>query len=382
MSRSLRAFTVVSHAVLAGDRDNFGSAHNVVEFLVGRGSDVDFILHPLSASGAGFIRRFRNGRVVDEQRIAYGPVSRVSEALYNARRAARDEAEVLICVDPVNVATAGVVRKLRRRGLVVYYTVDYADQRFTNELTNRLYHALDRTALQTADVVWNVSRRIVEKRREQGVPEEDNVLVPNSPGFEPEAIVPFEARTPESVVMVGWLDPILDDRMLLDCIELVRRTRPELEVTIVGTGSGESLFREEVTRRGLGRYIHVTGHLPRADALAIVRRHRVGLALYSGRASWNEYGDPVKIREYLSLGVPVVTTRSHALTSELEARGAGTVVEDAAQAAAAIDALLGTDGARVAHRAAEMGRAYDREAILEAAVDDLARRFDARKDLK
>ena len=234
---------------------------------------------------------------------------------------------------------------------------------------------LDRAALRAADVVWNVSERITERRSRQGVPDADNVSIPNAPSFDPSLVLPYEARTPESVVMVGSLDPILDETMLLDCLELLLGLRPNVAVTIVGTGSGADGFRAEVVRRGLEENVRLTGHLPRTEALSVVRDSRVGLAFYSGRATWNEYGDSVKVREYLASGVPVVTTRNHAVAPELEWSGAGVLVDDAIQAATAIDALLGGAGAEAARRAAAMGQAYDRDAILGRAVADLARRL-------
>jgi glycosyltransferase involved in cell wall biosynthesis len=357
-------------------QDNFGPAHNVVEALVALGLEVVFVLHPISSSGTGFFRRFRSGVLVEEQSVRYGRPARVWEALRNGWLAVSDQSDVLVLVDPLNFATAGLLRRLlRRRGLVVYYTADYADRRFTNPLANRLYHGLDRAAIRAAHVVWNVSRPIREKRRRQGVPEQDNVFVPNAASFDPDRIVPFEQRAPESLVMVGALDPFLDDKLLLDTLGLLCAQRPRIRATIVGTGPGEATFRKELGRRNLSENVRLTGHLPRPQALSIVRDCRVGLALYSGRASWNEYRDSVKVREYLSLGVPVVTTGNHPLAAELESRGAGVVVREAQEAASAIDALLGPAGADVAARAAQMGHDYDRDSIMGAVLADLSARL-------
>jgi glycosyltransferase involved in cell wall biosynthesis len=368
---------VVTHAVMVDGRDNFGPAHNVVDFMVGAGLDVDFVLHPLDGSSAGVRRSFRRGELVEERRFRYGPAGRLREVLANVRLGARHRATVLVLLDPLNVATVAIPTPARRRRIVVYYTADYADRRFANALLNRMYHGLDRIALRQADVVWNVSQRITEKRRSQGVPDGDNVHVPNAPAFDAGAILPFEAREPESVVTVGGLDRVLDERLLLDALERLRDRRPSFRATVIGTGAGEARVRAGVEMRGLEENVVLTGYLPRPEALAIVRRSRVGLAFYSGRAPWTAYCDSVKVREYLSLGVPVVTTPNHGVAPEVAARGAGVLVDDASSGAAAMDALLGPDGSTTAERAAEMGRRYDRNTVLRAALEDVSLRLTA-----
>jgi glycosyltransferase involved in cell wall biosynthesis len=370
------AVVVVSHGVMIDGQDNFGPAHNVVDFMVGAGIDVDFNVHPLEGSGSGVRRSFRDGALVEQSRIRYGPLGRVREALYNVDVGARHRATALLLIDPLSCATVALPRRLlRRRGVIVYYTADYADRRFANRFLNWVYHGMDRLALRQADVVWNVSQRITEKRRTQGVDDKNNVHVPNSPAFDPGAILPLEARDPESVVMVGALDRVLDERLLLDSLERLQENRPRFRATIIGTGKEESRFRLGIRQRGLDGNVVLTGYLPRPEALSIVRRSRVGLALYSGRAAWTAYCDSVKVREYLSLGVPVVTTPNHGIASEVAACGAGVLVDSAADGAAAIDTLLGPSGSTTAERAAEMARIYDRDTILHAALDDVTRRL-------
>ena len=361
--------TLVTHAVMVDGRDNFGSAHNVAEFLAANCEALDFVLHPLLPGTDGLVRRFEHGQLVRESRLRHRAPFRLGEAFSGIRRALFDSADVTIIVDPVNFATHGL---LRRRGIVVYYTVDYADRRFENAWLNRLYHLLDRAAVRSADVVWSVSPGIAEVRRDQGLRDEDHFLVPNAPAFDPEAVVPFDRR-PEQIVFVGAIDDILDRRLLLDGLMRLHELRPDARATIVGPGADDS-FRRELESRGLNPIVQLTGHLPRAEALAIVRESRVGIAFYSGAAAWNAYGDSVKVREYLSLGVPVVTTGNHSIAAELESRGAGIVVTDGLSAGEALARLLGPDGNVAAERAAELGRDNDRDTRLATILEDLSGR--------
>jgi glycosyltransferase involved in cell wall biosynthesis len=360
--------TVVTHAVMVDGHDNFGPAHNVTEFFASRCQAVDLVLHPLAGRMSGVIRRYRNGSLADERPLR--DRTRIGEAAHGFGLALHDPADVLIVIDPVNFATTGL---LRRRGVVVYYTVDYADRRFANPWLNRTYHALDAIAVRFADVIWSVSQRVVELRRTQGVEDGAHFLVPNAPAFDPSKIVPFEQR-PERVVFVGSLDGILDQTLLLDTLARLRALRPGVTATIVGTGPDEPRLRAELVRRGLDPFVELAGYRPHHEALELVRNSRAGIALYNSSAAWHEYRDSVKVREYLSLGVPVVTSGNYSLANEVAARGAGFIAAECRETAEALNRMLGADGPEFAKRAAQLGLVYDRDTLLSEMLVDLSRR--------
>jgi glycosyltransferase involved in cell wall biosynthesis len=371
------SFLVISHAAIYDGRDVFGPAHNVVEHLNACGYDVEFVLHPIHGDAAGVIRSFRGGALVDEQRVPYR--GRLREVLSNVRRLGGAPANVVVLIDPLNYVSAVVPslgRRTRKR-VRVYYMADYAERRFDAPLLNAVYHGLDRLALRHTNLVWSVSSRIAELRLEQGVKRADNFVIPNAPSFSPSAVVPWGERRPDSVVFAGMLDPTLDWHLLADAIAHVAAERPDLDVRLVGDGPDRVALSDRLRSHGVERSVEFCGLRTHDETLEVISTSRVGLVLYSGNASWNEFRDSLKVREYVSRGVPVVSTHRHPLADELVERGAGYVVETPEETAAAIVALLDDDGL-AATRALAMAADADRTAILTAAVRECERRLAAR----
>jgi glycosyltransferase involved in cell wall biosynthesis len=207
------------------------------------------------------------------------------------------------------------------------------------------------------------------------VKEKDSFVIPNSPPYLPAAVVPWAKRAHESAVCVGMIDSILDWDLLVDTIALLSPDRPQLRVRLVGAGPDRSSLLGRLRAKDLERHVEFCGLLPHEAALDLVSTSRVGLALYSGKAVWNEYGDSVKVREYVARGVPVVSTRHHPLADELQARGAGHAVESAEAAAAAIAALLDDGAGIAAENALRMAADADRTAVLTKAILECERRL-------
>ena len=360
---------VFTHAVMVGRSAVFGPAENVVAFLREEGHGVTYVQHSLYGGAPSVIVRYEGETLVSHRTLTLGPaaVRYLAEVLFNARAIARSDYDLYVLVDPLNYFAAYLTRPLRRRKLFVFYTADYAAMRFANRGMNFVYHLLDRAARTDADAVWGVSRRIVEKRAEQSVPPERNVLVPNSPPFDESLIVPWECRAGESVVLAGTLDESVDVELLLASLDRLRRRRPTARTVLLGTGSLEASLRERVSDLGLSETVALLGFVPRDRALSIVGNAKVGLALYSDRIGWNEYRDSLKIREYFARGVPVVTTPGHPLAQEVETRAAGAVVSTPDEAAEAMERLLG-DGRGAAANAVALAREFDRTPILRAAT--------------
>jgi glycosyltransferase involved in cell wall biosynthesis len=374
-ARSELSILLVSHAAIYGDRDMFGPAHNVVEHLAACGYDVDFVLHPIQGDAAGFVRSFHRGALVHEERVPYR--GRMREVLSNIRRLRASDADVIVLVDPLNYASALVPSFRSQPGprVRVYFTADYADRRFAARLKNTVYHQLDRLALRRADLVWSVSDRIAARRLEQGVDDADSFVIPNAPPFDPAAVIPWNERAPDSVVCMGMFDPILDWDLFVDAMALLSPERPGLRVRLVGDGPDKASLLQRLREEGLEQHVELCGLLPHEEALEVVSRSRMGLALYSGRASWNEYGDSLKVREYMSRGVPVVTTPWHPLADELRRRGAGHVVQSAEATAAAIAAVLDDVGGDASQKALQMAADADRTTVLNEAIRGCERRL-------
>jgi glycosyltransferase involved in cell wall biosynthesis len=347
----------------------FGPAHNLVEHLVAEGFTTELVLHPLNRPGETIRRSFGPGRPVREERRPAPAM--LAEPLVNGRLVRRLDPAVVVAVDPLSYLGALLGSAGRRGRVRIYYSVDYAERRFANRLANIVYHRIDRLAARSADLVWSVSEAIADVRARQGVAAANRAVVPNAPPYDPRALIDWEEREPDSVAYVGMLDGLFDWQMLLEALALLGPSRPQLHVHLVGDGPDAAAIREEAAALGVSEMLHFHGLLAHHEALGLLARCRAGLVLYSERASWNAYRDSLKLREYLSRGVPVLTTANHPLAETVVTAGAGVAVESGAALAAALARLLEPEpGRAAAAAAAELARRSDRLATMRRALAD------------
>jgi len=233
---------------------------------------------------------------------------------------------LFIGIDPVH-AWAGIWLKWQRAVRhAVFYTADYAEQRFESRWLNGLYHAMDRWAARWADRVWTVSSRIFERRRLQGILPEKLRLIPNAPDL---AQIPDRVgmvRDRFTVVTMATMQGAMDNRLLLQAVARLRCEVPRIRVKILGVKAEESDLAAWVDKLHLNDCVEFLGFLPQSAIWPHLFQSGVGAALYTEHNPWTRFGDAKKVREYLACGLPVLMTPVPSVAEEVERLGAGVVV--------------------------------------------------------
>ena len=159
-----------------------------------------------------------------------------------------------------------------------------------------------------------------------------HLVVPNT------TYVPGTAAPPSGprrVVYVGWLSP---DRGSAEMVELGRLLKPHgIAVELIGQADAAARAHIEAG----GDAVHWHGFVPNAEALRLVAGALAGLSLLQDEANFR-HSMPTKVAEYMSRGVPVVTTPLPLAVELVEAADGGFVVPFNDPQAAA-DAILRLD---------------------------------------
>ena len=235
----------------------------------------------------------------------------------------------LICVNPVN-ALSGVFLKWRYGIEYIYVSADYSEKRFGIFLLDKLYSFIDRFVSHNASVTVSVSRRIQDMRKELGLPDEKNVFLPNTPPLEElkKYRKPLEEREGHSIVSVGSLNHGLSYETMFEEVKILRKEFPNISLKIIGGGEREKELQAMVEKMDIADNIRFLGWLEHAEVMEEISKALVGLAIYSGKLDFNRFGDSMKIREYVGLGLPVITTDIHSTVDDIREFDAGFVIED------------------------------------------------------
>ncbi len=144
-----------------------------------------------------------------------------------------------------------------------------------------------------------------------GVPASKLTVMPN--GVNLENFQPRDGKSrellqklaiPENATVVGFVGVLRmwhGLELLADAFHRLRKTRPDLHLLIAGDGPIRPDLEAQAALYGLSRHMTITGRVPHTEVPEYISLFDIAV---SPRATF--YASPMKILEYMALGVPVV----------------------------------------------------------------------------
>ncbi len=193
-----------------------------------------------------------------------------------------------------------ILRWFGKAKRVIYYTVDYSDNRFNNKFLNSVYYFLDSFCVKHCDYTLSVSPRIVDVRSEKGLKKAKNLLQPN--GVHIDKIKNIK-KSYDKIKFI-CATHITDSKGLDMIVEATNRLEDEKKKNIIIDIIGEGPYKKDLERiikkYNLEKVIKLRGQKTNKEILEILPTYHVGIALYNMRDQFNYYCDPVKIKEYIA----------------------------------------------------------------------------------
>jgi len=166
-----------------------------------------------------------------------------------------------------------------------------------------------------ADLVACVSDEVAELVRRQGVSDDQVIVTPNGVDLrrfrpsEPDVSLKRRLHVAGSSFILGWVGSFRSfhglDR-LFDAMEDLQNRAPTLTLLMVGAGPGLERARHDVKRRGL-RNVVFAGSFPHDRMPEVL--NVMNAAVVMGSPDLPFHYSPVKVREYIAVGLPVVAAR-------------------------------------------------------------------------
>jgi glycosyltransferase involved in cell wall biosynthesis len=173
----------------------------------------------------------------------------------------------------------------------------------------------ERNILLEADLVACVSEEVAALVSRQGVSDDRIIVTPNGVDLhrfrptEPDESLRQRLGVAQSAITLGWVGSFRSfhglDR-LFDAMEGLQSRAPSLTLLMVGAGPGLKRARDEVEHRGLKNVVFA-GSFPydrMPEVLSVM-----DVAVVMGSPDMPFHYSPVKVREYLATGLPVIAAR-------------------------------------------------------------------------
>jgi len=367
--------------------DLAGPSEALENYLKSRSDSLGVIYHPFHycSDRRSIAKRYAAGRLVSEKKRCGAALpalaTYVKDALFSFIFFFGFFSRFDACVacDPLNGVVAVLLKKCGLIKRVIFYTIDWMPGRFANPLLNRLYHALDRFCLNNCDAAWNISPRIVEIRREQGLPDARNVLVPVGVDLEKIDLPDKAAKNPADVVLLGALSPSKGVDLVIEAWPALLARFPQLTLHVIGKTPNNAVedgvvyapFEARLTALGPSVVLH--GVMNHDAVLAALPAFDISLALYRPTDNnLSRWADPSRVKDYLACGLPVVITDVPEIAKDVATLSAGVVTEyTVAGVADAIAAMVEAPDRWRAMRQAAVGymQRYRWSAIFDASFE-------------
>jgi glycosyltransferase involved in cell wall biosynthesis len=335
--------------------DLAGPSEALENYLKSRSDSLGVIYHPFHycSDRRSIARKYAAGRLVSEKRCGGWALPNlltyVKDAFFSVFffLAFLSRFDACVACDPLNGVVAVLLKKCGLIERVIFYTIDWMPGRFANPVLNRLYHALDRFCLNNCDAAWNISPRIVEIRREQGLPDARNVLVPVGVDLEKIDLPDKSARTPRDVVLLGALSPSKGVDLVIEAWPALLARFPDLTLHVIGKTPNNAIedgvvyapFEARLTALGPSVILH--GVMNHDAVLAALPAFDLSLALYRPTDNnLSRWADPSRVKDYLACGLPVVITDVPEIAKDVDALSAGVVAAYSVDGVAAAIAAM------------------------------------------
>ena len=350
-----KSIVLVSHIT-----DLSGPSEAVENYLKTRSDKLGVIYHPFHycVDRRSRLKEYRHGRLAREVRQGgwnLPPLlTYLKDAVFSLLYFLRLEGrfDVYLGADPLNTVVGVLLKWLGLTKFVIFYTIDWMPERFSNKYLNAVYHWLDRFCVRHCDAAWNISPRIQDVRRSQGLPDSRNILVPVGVDLEKIELPDKSGKEPSELVLLGALAPSKGVDLVIEAFPSLKARFPQLTLHVIGKTPHDAVedgvvyqpYEPRLAALGAGVVLH--GAKPHDEVLAMLPGYDIALALYKPSPNnLSQWADPSRVKDYLACGLPTIITPVPEIHKDIRTLEAGIVVDYAVEPLAeAIGRLLADPG--------------------------------------
>lgn len=288
--------------------------------------DLLYIFHPQLDIKEGYklssgFEWFKNNKLTQSKNAyhwkAYWPLLYIKDVLYTFFWCVKfgKKFDAYFACGNLNPVVGLILRNLGIMKKVIYQCLDYYPKRFENNFLNWFYFQLDKFCVRLSDETWNVSSMIA-KARHKKMGMDPNIFnrqrtVPGCIWFHKTKRLPFSKINRKKIVYRGTLLSFMGVDLAIKAMPLILKKIPDLKFEIVGTGEEEKKLKDLTNRLGVSKNVIFHGFVEgRENMEKVLSDGALGMATFNTDILDEKVqnSDPGKIKDYMLLGMPVITT--------------------------------------------------------------------------
>ncbi len=296
-----------------------------------------------SKRSISYIKKFEKGTLIYEKTSPVLPSNEyllyLRDAFYNITFAlfSKEKIDFYIGINSFNALFGLFLKKLGKVDKVVFMTIDYVMHDRTGiPLLDWLYIKMDRIAFFGSDYTWNVSDRMARQRIiEIGDKAKDKIqiTVPIGVPIDDAEKVQDIVRKDNILVYSGGLNPEFGLEIAIKSMPFLIKEFPDLELRIIGDGKIAEDLKKLAEELKVEKNVNFVGFMDtsaeRHRWLALLKESTLGLATYADTENnYKKFSDVTKPKDYMSVGLPIITTPVIPLSEDIKKYNLGRVIDD------------------------------------------------------
>lgn len=321
-----------------------GPGHNLRDYCVSKYSGtVLFIAHPLLYIKECYDHSSRYELISDKSKKSITsihirlpePLLYIKDVLFSIYWVllSRKKYDVYIGLDPLNAIAGIFLSLIGVTKKVVYYSIDYFPNRFSNRVMNSIYHTLDKICVYYSDETWNASKSMKQARAKKGMVGhsfERQYHVPMGIWYNKVKRVNTDEVSKMKLIFIGHLVDFMGVDLPILSLKNLKKRFPQLHIHIIGGGEAELHLKEIVKNNNLIDRVTFHGWIKtEKEREELLRDGGIGLATFNTLILDDKVknADPIKIKEYTQYGMPVIATDAISTKNEISKIKAGIIIK-------------------------------------------------------
>jgi glycosyltransferase involved in cell wall biosynthesis len=203
---------------------------------------------------------------------------------------------------------------------IIYYAYDYYF--YSNRLSSRyIINKIEASVYKRANMVWALSSQIIIEHEKKHINKSLVLTIPL--GIHTQKIAPYKPDS-RQILFMGNFKEGHNLRLL---VNVFAKLSPDYHLHLIGKGN---LYQEiEKIIQPASSNITLYGFQDEQQIQELVVKHHIGfgIALYENTLEIS-CADPGKIKDYLSLGLPIITTPYPSISKDIQEYNLGLVIQD------------------------------------------------------
>jgi len=236
--------------------------------------------------------------------------------------------EIYFTVNGFTAWIGNIAKRLHLVDKTVFWVWDYyppVHESLVIMLMRYIYLFFDRVSLRSDKVVF-INNKILNLRRVSGILSEGKHFPVVPIGTDSFADVSSRGKKNLTLGFIGVIKKSQGLSEVFDSGKYIIKKFPDAKFEIIGSGPEDEYFKSVAVNGPLPTTFH--GYLEGESFNTVLKKCTIGIATYLPDSSnVSHFGDPGKVKRYLSLGLPVIITDIFEFSQEIKKNKAGVIIK-------------------------------------------------------